>query len=142
MWIHLAEQQAWFIFLCAVQDADPCAAFLSDKLSSADPRMFGLNAAAPMRLQILAMHGSEVDNRADDRLRRGSQSREGWLAARPKRANCWSGRRESNPRHTAWEAVVLPLNYARKRGFQTALLYWSFLRHRKGMFNGRLEEPQ
>ena len=24
-----------------------------------------------------------------------------------------SGRRESNPRHTAWEAVVLPLNYAR-----------------------------
>src|SRR5262249_30494735 len=23
------------------------------------------------------------------------------------------GRRESNPRHTAWEAVVLPLNYAR-----------------------------
>src|SRR5437016_3998113 len=25
----------------------------------------------------------------------------------------WSGRRESNPRHTAWEAVVLPLNYAR-----------------------------
>src|SRR5262249_47402048 len=28
---------------------------------------------------------------------------------------CWSGRRESNPRHTAWEAVVLPLNYARAR---------------------------
>ena len=27
----------------------------------------------------------------------------------------WSGRRESNPRHTAWEAVVLPLNYARLR---------------------------
>ncbi len=26
----------------------------------------------------------------------------------------WSGRWESNPRHTAWEAVVLPLNYARK----------------------------
>src|SRR5262249_37152915 len=25
----------------------------------------------------------------------------------------WRGRRESNPRHTAWEAVVLPLNYAR-----------------------------
>jgi hypothetical protein len=27
----------------------------------------------------------------------------------------WSGRRESNPRHTAWEAVVLPLNYARNQ---------------------------
>src|SRR6266536_1929402 len=27
--------------------------------------------------------------------------------------SCWSGRWESNPRHTAWEAVVLPLNYAR-----------------------------
>jgi hypothetical protein len=25
----------------------------------------------------------------------------------------WSGWRESNPRHTAWEAVVLPLNYTR-----------------------------
>ena len=25
----------------------------------------------------------------------------------------WSGRRESNPRHAAWEATVLPLNYAR-----------------------------
>src|SRR5258707_12249939 len=30
-------------------------------------------------------------------------------------AASWSGRRESNPRHTAWEAVVLPLNYARAR---------------------------
>ena len=29
-------------------------------------------------------------------------------------ARNWSGRRESNPRHTAWEAVVLPLNYARE----------------------------
>src|SRR5579864_6921834 len=27
----------------------------------------------------------------------------------------WSGRWESNPRHTAWEAVVLPLNYARNQ---------------------------
>ena len=25
----------------------------------------------------------------------------------------WSGRRESNPRHQAWEACVLPLNYSR-----------------------------
>jgi hypothetical protein len=31
-----------------------------------------------------------------------------------KGAKCWSGRWESDPRHTAWEAVVLPLNYARK----------------------------
>src|SRR6201997_5007136 len=31
----------------------------------------------------------------------------------PRGAKCWSGRWESNPRHTAWEAVVLPLNYAR-----------------------------
>ena len=28
-------------------------------------------------------------------------------------AKCWSGRWESNPRHAAWEAAVLPLNYAR-----------------------------
>jgi hypothetical protein len=27
----------------------------------------------------------------------------------------WSGRWESNPRHSAWEADVLPLNYARSR---------------------------
>src|SRR5215471_19107623 len=34
----------------------------------------------------------------------------------PERTNgSWSGRWESNPRHTAWEAVVLPLNYARSR---------------------------
>ena len=26
----------------------------------------------------------------------------------------WSGRGESNPRHSAWEADVLPLNYARE----------------------------
>ena len=35
----------------------------------------------------------------------------------------WSGRRESNPRHTAWEAVVLPLNYARKTN-----IIWAFLK--------------
>ena len=29
----------------------------------------------------------------------------------------WSGRWESNPRHAAWEAAVLPLNYARD-GFE------------------------
>lgn len=29
------------------------------------------------------------------------------------RGGCWSGRWESNPRHSAWEADVLPLNYAR-----------------------------
>ena len=27
----------------------------------------------------------------------------------------WSGRRGSNPRHQAWEACVLPLNYSRPR---------------------------
>ena len=26
-----------------------------------------------------------------------------------------SGRRDSNPRHSAWEADILPLNYARKK---------------------------
>ena len=31
----------------------------------------------------------------------------------PCRAGDWSGRWESNPRHSAWEADVLPLNYAR-----------------------------
>jgi integrase len=38
-------------------------------------------------------------------------------AAKPTRAissKYWSGRRESNPRHSAWEADVLPLNYARR----------------------------
>ena len=27
----------------------------------------------------------------------------------------WSGRRGLNPRHSAWEADVLPLNYSRSR---------------------------
>ena len=26
----------------------------------------------------------------------------------------WSGKRDSNPRHSAWEADALPLNYSRK----------------------------
>jgi hypothetical protein len=30
---------------------------------------------------------------------------------------CWSGRWESNPRHSAWEADVLPLNYTRVNAF-------------------------
>jgi hypothetical protein len=34
-----------------------------------------------------------------------------WLRALYKAG--WSGRRESNPRHSAWEADVLPLNYSR-----------------------------
>jgi hypothetical protein len=38
------------------------------------------------------------------------------LACQPKLRSSvgWSGRWESNPRHSAWEADVLPLNYARK----------------------------
>src|SRR5579862_2495526 len=37
------------------------------------------------------------------------------LACQPKLRSSvgWSGRWESNPRHSAWEADVLPLNYAR-----------------------------
>ena len=31
----------------------------------------------------------------------------------PALEKCWSGRWGSNPRHQAWEACVLPLNYAR-----------------------------
>ena len=33
------------------------------------------------------------------------------LLLRP--SNLWSGRRESNPRPTAWKAVTLPLSYSR-----------------------------
>ncbi len=54
------------------------------------------------------------------RLRSGSGFR---LRARPfdfaqgharKAAQLWSGRRESNPRPTAWKAVTLPLSYSRQ----------------------------
>src|SRR5271156_2988544 len=38
---------------------------------------------------------------------------------------CWSGRWESNPRHSAWEADVLPLNYARK--LKDYCIFQSFL---------------
>ena len=31
----------------------------------------------------------------------------------PQARRTWSGRRGSNPRHSAWEADVLPLNYSR-----------------------------
>ena len=33
---------------------------------------------------------------------------------RTKMLNLWSGRRESNPRPTAWKAVTLPLSYSRQ----------------------------
>src|ERR1700722_4509656 len=32
---------------------------------------------------------------------------------RPLNGSIWSGRRESNPRPTAWKAVTLPLSYSR-----------------------------
>ena len=35
------------------------------------------------------------------------------LRSRPQNASIWSGRRESNPRPTAWKAVTLPLSYSR-----------------------------
>src|ERR687887_259270 len=51
----------------------------------------------------------------------------------------WSGRRGSNPRHQAWEACVLPLNYSRMwmmccnfrpRGYHRARpVRWSAPRH-------------
>jgi hypothetical protein len=54
-----------------------------------------------------------ANNRSVTRREHGKRG----LNARPaidrRPSRIWSGRRESNPRHTAWEAVVLPLNYAR-----------------------------
>src|SRR5437868_10139261 len=35
------------------------------------------------------------------------------LPSRLQNASIWSGRRESNPRPTAWKAVTLPLSYSR-----------------------------
>ena len=48
-----------------------------------------------------------------DRSRRRSAGLPSWLCSVRKG---WSGRRESNPRHSAWEADVLPLNYGRIAG--------------------------
>ncbi len=51
----------------------------------------------------------------------------------------WSGRWESNPRRSAWEADILPLNYARSSG----LLYPDpALRSRSLQFKGHCEHPQ
>src|SRR6185437_1677178 len=46
------------------------------------------------------------------------------MAAKPGllRSIGWSGRWESNPRHSAWEADVLPLNYARIPHIPSAFL--------------------
>ncbi len=52
-----------------------------------------------------------------------------------------SGRWDSNPRRPAWEAGILPLNYARERGFsllkQSFFLYLSHGRR----YNGRRRAP-
>jgi hypothetical protein len=53
------------------------------------------------------------------RTSKGSTGQEENVACKPTKltcgswARCWSGRLESNQRHSAWEADVLPLNYAR-----------------------------
>ena len=39
------------------------------------------------------------------------------------RRHVWSGRRDSNPRHSAWEADALPLNYSRT----ASILYHAYL---------------
>ena len=56
----------------------------------------------------------------------------------------WSGRWESNPRHTAWEAVVLPLNYARAAALFFTMSVPSKIAERspygQGGFQGRLDE--
>src|SRR2546430_2334819 len=38
---------------------------------------------------------------------------DGAYGVRLRRPLAWSGRRESNPQHLAWEASTLPLSYAR-----------------------------
>ena len=60
----------------------------------------------------------------EDFLKNWSETARGTLA-RPAEARLavspsedWSGRRGSNPRHRAWEARVLPLNYSRSRWSQ------------------------
>jgi hypothetical protein len=60
---------------------------------------------------------------------RGERDEEREISGRPP-IDCqcsrnWSGRWESNPRHTAWEAVVLPLNYARIRDVYRLVSFWS-----------------
>src|ERR1700758_3614500 len=39
-----------------------------------------------------------------------------------RRSEFWSGRRESNPRPTAWKAVTLPLSYSRENPAVSSLL--------------------
>ena len=60
--------------------------------------------------------GTEAGRGAGDysRLRSGGSGRCGQGKAPVRKAlERWSGRRGSNPRHRAWEARVLPLNYSR-----------------------------
>src|SRR5271163_4424778 len=69
-----------------------------------------------MRLGFQDVDARDIGERSDAVLRTAMRGHGGMEYER----KTWSGRRESNPRHTAWEAVVLPLNYARERSVPVA----------------------
>src|ERR1700731_2574008 len=63
---------------------------------------------------IASFRRSAAQNRPpSSKLNREARWDQAGLQPKLQSSEGWSGRWESNPRHSAWEADVLPLNYAR-----------------------------
>jgi hypothetical protein len=106
------------------REAVPVSALLARLISSRSKRHRRRACPRDCRNTRLEWGSPGTDHPPPRGPQRGNQGRDPFSSTRPDRsktcetasqklAKCWSGRRESNPRHTAWEAVVLPLNYAR-----------------------------
>src|SRR5690242_2730256 len=73
-----------------------------------------LNAESPRTQQKSRVRGPGFEREGDERTRTaGGGFADPWLNHLPTSPRKWSGRRDSNPRHLAWEASALPLNYSR-----------------------------
>ena len=55
----------------------------------------------------------------------GFPRRTGWLYRQPSRPRGWSGQRDSNPRHQAWEACTLPAELCPLNAQQVCLINFS-----------------
>jgi hypothetical protein len=110
----LAQAGHWYDALAlAVQNRD-CGrdAALAELLEQPELRVAGPCLPATAVLNATGIGGGFC--RSDGASRKKSDHlRLPELTVAGAQAGDWSGRWESNPRHSAWEADVLPLNYAR-----------------------------
>ena len=68
---------------------------------------------APWSVAVLTCHRHVIHYRSSSNPAQPHQHRKKLSTSKTGEEFIWSGRRDSNPRHSAWEADALPLNYSR-----------------------------